>query len=322
MKSLALALFSSLIISACGGGGDNPNTDSDTDSNTGGDTQPVAILYSGLESPAVIDDTNAEAIGLASTEAAVNAVTQAAASESSNLLSGPLGVSVTVEAPDINHIMAEMINSLSANTLNLPSAITVDFNYINLNALGLGIQFCGGSISINSELGAPTVSTFFDLCVSDPELGNITLNGTVIFSSTTDYPTSFQYLDFTVNDGSSIQTINMTVTCTSSTTCTIATDYMGADQKVYRIIDLNVSSDGFGTYSITATFYHPDYGEVLMTGTNLTFGCANGLPDGGEITYSSSNGTTGTITFYSNCTYDGVENNSPPPASYTGSWLN
>ena len=70
------------------------------------------------------------------------------------------------------------------------------------------------------------------------------------------------------------------------------------------------------------TFYHPDHGYVTVNATGLTFGCTNGKPNGGTITFTGANGSSGDITFRGDCTgYDGNWNDGITAGTFSGNWL-
>lgn len=320
MKALIFSILSALILSACGGSSGGTPTSSNTS-------------YSGLTTAAVIDADNAEIIGTSSTEAIANILT----GESVPFL--PTSASITTIDSSMNQTVIDIAKSVANSTpyLNLPLAADVTISYTELASIDSTLAFCGGSATVDDALIASFTEflntgelifngrmTFIDLCVTDPVQGDLTLNGTVIFT-TTAQSSSIKYSNMTVNDGSTIQSFNIEVTC-STLSCVVTTDYEGSDSNIYRIEGVSISDNGSGTYSISATFYHPDHGSVTIIGTDLTFNCASGFPGSGQITYSSTDGTSGTITFAGCNDYTGTWSATPPPAptsgTYTGSWLN
>lgn len=311
MRALIFTLFSALTLSACGG-------------SSGGSTASTGPSYTGIIAPVAIDSTvTAETVGTKTAEAASEAIIQNATNESN-----PFAVSISTQDSGINQILVNIAHSIPASTANLPIAAQT------LQYTDLGPDFCGGSVTIDdsflSSLDSGLLNgsmTLSNLCYTDLTLGNITLNGTIRFSETASNLT-IQYLNFSINDGSSTQTINMTLSCDLDVfDCALSSDYKGSDGKVYRLADMSISGAGTGPYYFSATFYHPDFGSVDITTLDpVYFQCSNGHPSSGTLQYTGSNGSIGTITFTDcdNYTGDWNDNIQPTPATdvYTGSWLN
>jgi len=289
MKALIFSIFSALVISACGG--------SDSSSSA-----PAELQYSGLTSAATISSSNAEELSTKAAEASEEAAAQDAANDSN-----PFAISISKPDSNVDQLViniARQIDSQLQAYEQLSTGITV-------SASTLGSSFCGGSVSVpdswqNSSALNGTI-TLNNLCVDDPYLGTVTINGSVTFTETSTQIT-MSYNNFSINNGSTTQTINMTITCDSSLiTCTITSNYMGADGKTYRVADLAITGSNTGPYTISATFYHPDYGYTSLSGSGIYLNCSDNSPSAGTITISGANSSSASITF-AGCN------------SYSGSW--
>lgn len=296
-----------LALSACGG-------------DSGSSIPPApAPTYSGITTPAAITETNAQGLSTKSTDATEEAITQQTASDTN-----PFGISINAANTDINplitRITREVVNHSQTN-LNIPAGATI-------TAAQLGAPFCGGSISYPDSMDPNDMLngtvTYNNLCFDDGGLyGQIIINGTVTFTQTNTSIT-IRYINFRMTGTDLNETINMTVSCdTSFFSCSISADFTGSDGKVYRIADMSVS--GFGTgpysYSIEATFYHPDHGSVTLAGSGLTYNCSNGYPSAGTINITGSGGSSASITFTSCDGYTGTWDDGVSSGSFSGTWL-
>lgn len=280
--SVSTVLVSSLVMFGCSSGG--------------GDSAPAgtSTTYSGLTTPAAVNATNAEALAATSGEA----VQRGADSMSSNVL----GITMTSNTDEIEALSVSLATAMVTNeSSNLPSAYSETGS-------------CGGSLSIpdsqvqaaNAGAGpASFTTTFTNYC--DVSLGaQYTINGQVNFSfsdiGNLNSGFSMQYINMTVNDGSGPVTINMTVDCSNLSSCTIVSDYVGADGSTYRISEISFSGDATNGYNGSATFYHSSIGSVSITASNVTYGSCGDYPDGGTV---DINGTTGSalVTFNNDCTF-------------------
>ncbi|MBI3188572.1 MAG: hypothetical protein HYZ31_11995 [Gammaproteobacteria bacterium] len=291
-----------LALSACGG--------------DSGSSAPPAPTYSGITTPVAITSTNAPVLSTKATDATEEAITQQTASDSN-----PFGISATTANSDINplitRITREVVNQTQAN-INLPAGATITLT---------DPPFCGGSISYPDNMGSGgTLNgtiTYNNLCYDDGGLyGQITINGTVTFTETVSTIT-IRYINFRITGTGLSETVNMTVSCdTSFFSCSISADFTGSDGKVYRIADMSVSGSGTGPYYINATFYHPDYGSVILSSTGLYYACSNGYPSAGTISITGSGTSSASITFNSDCTgYTGTWDDGISTGTFSGTWL-
>ena len=289
-----IILLATMLVTACGGGGG------------GGSSAPT---YSGLTTPAAITVTNAEALSEKSLEGVDEAVAQNAANEAN-----PFGISISQTSSNTNQLIintARQAASTSQSLGSLPAGITV-------TAAQLGYPFCGGSVSVpdNWQYSTYLNGTMIlnNLCINDPYFGIVTMNGSVIF---TENATQFtlQYVNLTINDGSTTETINMTVSCTSSD-CSISTDYVGSDGSTYRIANLDITGSGSGPYTFSATFYHPDYGSVTVTGSGIYLNCPDGSISAGTLNLSGASGSSASVLFTGCNTYSGTWNDGTTSGSF------
>jgi len=287
MKSIALASLI-LVLSACGGS-----------SGGGGSSAPT---YSGSTAAADITSSNAEDIGTAAGEAAVEAINTDIASDAN-----PFAVVITDGNGMITDALTALAQDLAASepASSLPSGVT-------LTSLDLGPEFCGGSVTVPDSFGQSStlngLITLNALCFNDPIDGQVTLSGSITFTEAANsFSISFSNLSVTTSDGTT--TLNATLECTSGfLSCTYSTDFVAASGLTHRITDSSVSGNSSSGYTVSATFSHATYGVITITTTTpLVIGptCAP-LPDSGSIAFSSTNGGSGTITFNSNCTVSGT----------------
>lgn len=305
------AVAVSVVLTGCGGGGG------------GGSTGPT---YTGITTPVAINATNAQVIGSKTADGASEAITQDAARNAS-----PFGITISSDSNNINPTLVEFARKIGASVqlLNFPIGITT-YTYLDLMNQNPSLNLCGGTVRVSDEFINSVINngtfngsmTFINLCTIDPTLGNITMNGTLTFTQTnTEF--SIQFSNFSINNNGSTGTVNMTVSCNASGfSCTIAATFEGIDGKVYQIADMSVIEVSTGVYNVSAVYYLPDYGSVTMTATNMTFGCLNGQPDGGTITYIGSGSSSGSITFRGDCSgYDGTWNDGVSSGIFSGDWL-
>ena len=118
-----------------------------------------------------------------------------------------------------------------------------------------------------------------------------------------------------------VYTINASVAC-DSTGSSCAVDFVGSDGKTYRIVDLNVGGNDTSGYSVSGTFYHPDYGSVSMTTTTpITYGCAPlPQPDTGEMSFVGQGATSGRIIFQGCSTYSYCYDEGDGEVCNLGTW--
>lgn len=283
---------------------------------SGGGGGSTGVSYDGVTTAATIDDTNAEALGTTATEATSEAITNANANDGT-----PFSFAASVSNDSSSSSLAKTITDIARTAAaqmqsqNLPAGIT-------LNATDLGPGYCGGSITVPDDFGqSGTLNgqmTFNNLCFDDGTNGQITMNGTITFSETATTMT-ISYTNFSVTYNGQTETINGTISCDTNTfSCTFSSDYVGADGKTYRIADFTIGGSDSVGYTISATFYHPDFGSVtIQTTTPITF-ASTGKPNGGTLEFTSG-AATGTITF-NTIGYTGSWSDGGNGGSFIGTW--
>lgn len=141
-----------------------------------------------------------------------------------------------------------------------------------------------GSIDLNIQEKLLTVTD----CLTE----GLTLNGTatIATSQTGDVIiTTYDFNDFTVDDGSGPQPLNLIAICenntgTNTVNCSYRTESVGADGRTYIAAVSSISGDDTAGYFVTATVNDPDFGNINVTTiTAVTFNCTNGYPDSGSI---------------------------------------
>ncbi|MCG6937233.1 MAG: hypothetical protein LJE83_03550 [Gammaproteobacteria bacterium] len=268
-------LLGAFLITACsssgGGGGGTSN-----------------ITFDGTTTAAIIDSTNAEAIGTASGEAIQKA-------DASTGLPTLISISNTTNMDELNNIVIS-----SVNTSNLPAGLDISSGLCT-----------SGNASISDipqvQSGPVALTITYNNCALSGS--TITVNGTVFM----DYddisnPSNFSitYSNFTVTDpDNGTTTVNMTMICTNSS-CTINSDFVGSDGVTHRITNFSIVGDASSGFSGSASFFHGTYGEVNITFNGITYGGCGAVPDGGNINFTGSSSSSGSITFNSDCTVSGT----------------
>lgn len=289
-------------------------------SSSSGSSTPT---YSGKTTPATVTSSNAKTLGSTSGEATKSAVTQDAANEANPFVAA---IKIThLTTSNNTNLIQQALTSLQAelsNQASLPAGVSISYT-------DLGPDFCGGSVSAPDNFGSNEslngTVTLSNLCYDTPldNVGPITINGTIVFATTSTEQSITS--NITVRADGETVSVNMTITCQIDgngfpTSCSISSDYLGEDGKTYRIADFFVSPGNPGV-NFVARFYHPDEGYVDINATNVTF-CDSGKPNGGTITFSGANGSSGSISFNSDCLgYSGDYNDGNSAGTFIGTWL-
>ncbi len=241
----------------------------------------------GGSGPAEITAANAQDLSIAATESAKQSVT----------------------AQDANFLLGKS----SSDTSNL---ISSKVRAIALEAQSLG-EICpgGGSYDDNIASGNGSGSITFNNC----DIGDgLVINGTVSFSSSNNGNTfTITYTNVTVSGFGQTETLNATVTCTTTETtftCNTTASITGIDGRTYSVSDVSVSGDDSSGYNVSATVVDPTHGTITINATAVLFDCGSpnqGRPSSGSITFSSA-GKSGSVIFDSCSSYtvtvDGVAN--------------
>jgi hypothetical protein len=285
--SSSAILLSAFLISSCGGSG-------------GGDGGGAAgVSFAGNTSPAAIDADNAEAIGTAAGEAI----------QIANASTGlPAGIAVNDNLTEINNAIISQLD-----VFMLPAGIDMSSELCSPGS-GTASTTDPGS----AQSGPVNITITFNNC----ELTGtaITVNGTASMHindiANIDAGFSITYTNFKVTDINGTTTINMSMVCTSASACTFNSDFMGTDGTIHRVSEFSVYGNATDGFNGSATFYHGSFGSVDITASNITYGNCGSYPDGGMITYDSTDGTSGTIAFASDCSVTGTWNDGVASGSF------
>lgn len=266
----------------------------------GGAAAPVTS-YTGSTSPAAIDTDNAETIGKASGEAIQIA---------NSSIGLPLGISIDSNTSDN---LTEINNIIISNLdiLTLPSAVDIS---AELCSSGTASSTDPGNV----QSGPVDITVTFSNCALI--YSDITISGTAKMHfddiANTNAGFSITYTNFKVTDANGTTTINMSMVCTSGSACVFNSDFVGSDGLTHRVSNFSFYGSASTEYNGSATFYHGTFGSVSITATNITYGSCGTYPDGGDISFSSSNGSSGTIIFASDCSVSGTWNNGVTTGSF------
>jgi len=285
MKTIVKAgfIFSLLgfLLVACSSGGDST-------------PPPQAVAFS---------DSNAEALGIAATDAAY----QATIVKNVN----PLAVSMSPDALTIT--VTQIIGELYRPRLT-PGGVVI--------ATG----DCGGNVDAPDSDASTGTLTFNEFCVFVPGYGNMVVDGNVSFSLR-DPILSLTYSNVSVSFGGETHTLNMSVTINLDTfeVLSSSSSFPGSDGSQLTISNFDITgtpSSGININSGRVT--HPGFGYIDISTTSpvVLTGCTNNRPMSGTIVAQGSNGTSASITFngcndYTWC-YDLGDGSGPQCA--TGSW--
>ena len=270
-------------------------------SSGGGGTAAPVTSYTGSTTPAAIDADNAETIGKASGEAIQ------IANSSTGL---PVGITIddaiVANLTEINKIIISHID-----VLTLPVGVDIS---ANLCSTGTASATDPGDV----QSGPVDITATFSNCALI--YSDITISGTAkmhfddIANTNADF--SITYTNFKVTDANGTTTINMSMVCTSGSACVFNSDFVGSDGTTHRVSNFSFYGSASTGYNGSATFYHGSFGSVSITAINITYGSCGTYPDGGDISFSSSNGSSGTIIFASDCSVSGTWNNGVTTGSF------
>ncbi|MCP4982150.1 MAG: hypothetical protein GY935_16865 [Gammaproteobacteria bacterium] len=234
-------------------------------------------------SQAKINAGNAKQLGTAATEAAKQAVLNDTASI--------LGLKPAAK-PGIGTITNELSKNFAGRTANIP---TPGFD-------------CGlGSADETTNPDGSTTIIFIDCDLLG--LGLLEFDGTVIASTTisgNSTTVDLEYINFTIDDGVDVVTLDMQASCTTDNTsmetiCTFS-DIVGFDGRIYAFSSATVSGDAITGYYVSATIIDPDHGSFsIATTAPVLFTCPNGQPISGELQFTDGAGVLVTVTF-NDCT--------------------
>ena len=277
--SIVLGLSLVFTLSSCSSGGDD---DDGGNNNNQGNT-----------SEATVSDNNKKDVSIASAEGAKQAVT------GSTLPTGISAESELNEAlKDLAINVLEQVESLSKLPTGYSGTITGD---------------CGGSANYNAVINGQQVNRieydFNQYCSSSYTLdGNMTIYYTYSGNDISGY--RIVYDNVTYSGPNYNETINMTITCNATYSCTYSSSTTGSDGRTYTVSDSSVTGNNSSGYNVTATVTDPDHGTITITATNITI-CDNGNIGSGEIEVTDSTGAVVLSITFPNCsemvvTYNGV----------------
>lgn len=307
-----MALAFTVGVTGCGNSSsDNPKENNDIP------------IYSGSTSPATISASNAEKIATSATEGVLQAVeTDANGDALPTILVATNENSTSNLSQKLRDITYRLLDS-KRNTY-VPLEVVLDGDDFPAD-----MGYCGGNITYPDDMYNNTSDkfngtiTYNNFCMdAGVGYGRMTINGSLIFSETETH-ISMIYRNLTVSYNGETYTMNGTYTCNISfTTCTMSSDYAGSDGSTYRMSDVSVEGNNSSGYLVSASFCHPNYGCVtIKTTTRITFNCANGMPDGGAISFTGANSSSGTIRFDNCSSYSGTyDNGSGSITSFSGNW--
>jgi len=290
--SITSVLLSLLALSGC--------------SSSGGDPGVAVPLYSGSTTPAAITLATAEEMARKSTEGVNESVNLTAAGGALPFF--PIAVVTGSNTDAVVQKVGDVVFNVldGANSLNLPAAAVMTSDDLNGGSSGL---FCGGSVSFPDNID-PNASTldftmsFNSLCFDD-QTTRLVMNGALRFLKTTSI-VSISFNNFSVNIDGTQEAFSGTFSCDATmSNCTIYTDYAGSDGNVYRLENVDISGNDFSGYLVSATFYHHELGQVVISTTlAISYNSVCGIyPDGGEIMIAGNGGSSLIVTFNNDCSY-------------------
>jgi hypothetical protein len=313
-KSTLMGMFAvTALLVGCGGGGGGGGSN--------------ALTYTGSTDPAVIDSSNAAALGASVADSTTEAISADTAGGNN-----PFGVSLNISNPNspLARKIAEVSRQILSNAQNSNQPVGVTYTASQLNAEVGGSYFCGGSASITDALANGSSQsgtiTFNSLCfdlsyMGTGQVGEMVMNGSVHIT-TTDTTETTSYSNFTVTYDGETYAFSGTEVCSTISPYDCSTLFEGSDGNTYMVSDLSVTGDDVSGYSVSATFFHPTYGSVSISTTTAVTFCAAGNPNGGTITFNGASGTYASITFRSDCTgYDGNYFDGTSTGTFSGSWI-
>lgn len=293
IKGCARPLWATLITlmiatQGCGGGGgssDNPANTNDpiTNDNSGDNTSND---YSGSEGQAVVSDSNAKALAIG----AASGVKQAVEEQGMRL---PLQMSAQASklysAPQQIQTM-EFIEPTEEMQQQTTAALCPHGGVATIELIELR--------------GDTTINEFrFDSCSYGEGLYLYTFTGTghTTTSESTIAFTTIMTGSLTSVD-SSTRTINQTISCDASFSCSFSSDYTGFDGRLYRVTEVAVTEEGGSAYSASGRIYDPNHGYIdVTTEIPFTLDCPNDRPGTGRLSFVGASQSSGTIEFIS-CT--------------------
>jgi hypothetical protein len=262
------------LLQACGGGGE------------GGGSVNSSVNYSGSTSVAEVDTTNSEDLGTASASAARQAVV-------TDAVNGVMRPAADLEDKvlDVSPTIAEWI----AQSRNY-AARTEDVS-----------RFCtqgGEAIANTNDAETSGTITFTNCGIDDGNGSVIVMTGAVDFTLTlVNNEVDSMSLNYNVSVTYEGKTagVNLRISCVDMTgvrSCSITSDFVGLDNRVYRVTNITVSGSASSGYYVDATVYDPAHGSVSLTTTSpLLIDCPTGVPSTGTVVITGANSSSATVSF-------------------------
>ncbi|PVV16503.1 MAG: hypothetical protein B6D77_00930 [gamma proteobacterium symbiont of Ctena orbiculata] len=292
-RILVSASFSLLLaMQGCGGGGGSSDDPADTNNPVNDDnvSDNTSDDFTGNESEAVVNDSNAKDLAIGAASAVKQGV------DENGIV---LPAQTAAKAYNPTPIVVPMGTSDSSEDL-CPHGGT-------------------GIVEFNDTTGQVTLGTFTD-CSYGGGLYLYTFTGvvTITYADGSDGSafTSVHDGDLTSVDNIT-RAIHRTFSCEANyQNCTLFSDFLGFDERSYRVTDISVTEDGNSAYTAEGRVYDPSHGYIdVTTDIPVTFDCTDGHPGTGRLSFTGANQTSGTIEFVS-CTEYVVTTNSGTSNSY------
>jgi hypothetical protein len=299
-----MSLFSNITfifaiaVAGCGGGGGGSSSGSETS----------GLTYSGVTTPAQVDETNAEEI-------------TGGAFATGLIGDGMVGLSV--DQPTVSYRIRNF------RSVNVPIILSDSLNLVDFNAAASGgIQAatqtasddiagnCGGtmsySISYDDQQGTFSGSFTFTNYCND----GTTMNGAASFDGQIDVNTEeFIEATFTFDNltGGDLSLDGEILIDFSATSNVITFNAYGQDPTtgaVFWIRDYSITIDefaGFVEIIMVGTFYHPDFGYVTLTTPDpLVLHDGDEWPESGTLIVTGANNSKAKLTAFdhSTCTVE------------------
>jgi hypothetical protein len=282
----SLPLFATLLLVGCGGGGG------------GGDS---GVTYTGLTTPAVIIDTNAEILA----EGAIGGSTTGTAF---GVVSDEQEVQPNPTILDVARILSNSVTQLdiSPSSSTLPGAIVTES----------GSDPCldGGSISFSLSVDDVTLDFSGTFNFINCAEGGTTINGNATVSGSISASVvvfNFAFNPITVVSGAESYTMSGTIgtsATVSSVTITMEAQLRNNNtQMVEWVNNLTISAVdniSFLEMTITGRYYHPEHGYIdIETIVPLRINDLDQFPSSGQIIITGASGSKARLTADSNTQY-------------------
>ncbi|MCW9046552.1 MAG: hypothetical protein OQK46_00625 [Gammaproteobacteria bacterium] len=206
----------------------------------------------------------------------------------------------------------------SSNSTSSSDMISEKVREIAFEATSIGTlsEICPGGGSYSDNISTTSSSASGSITFNACDTGDGVISGVVTFSGN-DNSFTITYNNVTITAPGISETLNATISCTSTNTsfdCTTTTSITGIDGRTYSVSNVTVSGNSFSGYNVSATVVDPTHGTISINATSILFNCSapnEGRPSSGSITFTSS-GKSGSVVYDSCSSYtvtlDGVAN--------------